>query len=298
VLIGCSGWSYEDWAGRFYPVNIARKKEEWLRYYASFFNTVEINSTFHRPPNDYIVNGWIKKGLGLRGFEYSVKMPSQVTHDALGKMEGIKAGIMASAFEASCVRPLAENQLLGAVLLQLPPTLRNDVPSRKALEETLNALDTDHYRYAVEFRHRSWLDDGTGGPDLRVRDILSSFKVASVAVDGPGIEVTTDATADHAYVRIHGRDHDIWSDEEREDDIRLSRFGHLYSEEEMEGIKDRIVRLSEKVSEARVYFNNTSKAKGIRNALQLMDLLGIRHREKEIPMQDQAYLGPFLMARQ
>lgn len=298
MLIGCSGWSYEDWAGRFYPVNIARKKEEWLRYYASFFSTVEINSTFHRPPNDFIVNGWIKKGLGLKSFEYSVKMPAQVTHDALANKEGSKAAIMASAFEASCVRPLAENQLLGAVLLQLPPGLRNDEASRKALEETLNVLDTGLYRYAVEFRHRSWLDDGMGGPEPRVRNILSQRKVANVAVDGPGIEITLDTTADHAYVRIHGRDHDVWSDEEREDDIRLSRFDHLYSEEEMEEIKDRIVRISEKVSEVRVYFGNTAKAKGVRNALQLMDLLGIHHRGKDIPMHDQANMAPFLMARQ
>ena len=63
MLIGCSGWSYEDWVGRFYPVNLARKKEEWLRYYANYFTTVEINSTFYRPPNEFIVNGWIKKGL-------------------------------------------------------------------------------------------------------------------------------------------------------------------------------------------------------------------------------------------
>jgi len=47
----------------------------------------------------------------------------------------------------------------------------------------------------------------------------------------------------------------------------------------------------------RVYFNNTAKAKGIKNALQLMDLMGIHHREKDIPLQDQAHLGNFLMAK-
>jgi uncharacterized protein YecE (DUF72 family) len=298
VLIGCSGWSYEDWAGRFYPVNIARKKEEWLRYYATFFNTVEINSTFYRPPNEFIVNGWIKKGLGLKGFEYSVKMPSQVTHEALARNEGVKAGITASAFEATCVRPLAENRLLGVVLVQLPPGLKNDEASRTALGETLDSLDTDKYRYAVEFRHRSWLDDSTGGPEDRACDLLASRGVANVAADGPGLEISADTITDHAYVRIHGRDHDVWSDEEHEDDIRLSRFDYLYSAEELEDIKDRIAQLSEKVPGVRVYFNNTTKAKGIRNALQLMDLLGIHHRGKEIPLQDQTHLGTFLMARQ
>ncbi|MDW5563049.1 MAG: DUF72 domain-containing protein [Methanomassiliicoccus sp.] len=297
VLIGCSGWSYDDWTGRFYPVNIARKKEEWLRYYASFFTTVEINSTFYRPPHDFIVNGWIKKGLGLKGFEYSVKMPSEVTHEALARGQGAKAGILASAFEATCVRPLAENGLLGAALLQLPPGFRNDGEARKALAETLDTLDTDQYRYAVEFRHRTWLDDA-GAPEPHVRKLLEIRRVANVGVDGPGVAITTDTTADHAYVRVHGRDHDLWSDQEHEDDIRLSRFDYLYSDAELEGIRDRIVQLSEKVSQVRVYFNNTAKAKGIRNALQLMDLLGIHHRGKEIPLQDQTHLGTFLMAKQ
>lgn len=297
VLIGCSGWSYEDWAGRFYPVNIARKKEEWLRYYASFFNTVEINSTFYRPPNEFIVNGWIKKGLGLKGFEFSVKMPAQVTHDALAKGEGAKAGILASAFEATCIRPMAENRLLGMGLIQLPPGFRNEDASRRALEEMLDTLDTGRYRYAVEFRHRSWLDDREGGPESRAGELLASRGVANVAADGPGITLGTETTADHAYVRLHGRNHDVWSDEEHEDDIRLSRFDYLYSDDELDDIKGRIVQLSGKVSEVRVYFNNTSKAKGIRNALRLMDLLGIHHREKEIPLQDQTHLGAFLMAK-
>lgn len=298
MLIGCSGWSYEDWAGRFYPVNIARKKEEWLRYYATFFSTVEINSTFYRPPNEFIVNGWIKKGLGLKGFEFSVKMPAQVTHEALAGNEGVKAGILASAFEATCVRPLAENHLLGVALVQLPPGFKNEEAPRKALEETLDALDTDKYRYAVEFRHRSWMDDRTGRLDPRARELLASRGVANVAADGPGISISPDTTADHAYVRLHGRDHDVWSDQEHEDDIRLSRFDYLYSDHELGDIRDRIARLSEKVSQVRVYFNNTAKAKGIKNALQLMDMMGIHHRGKEIPLQDQSHLGTFLMAKQ
>jgi len=48
ALIGCSGWSYDDWVGRFYPSDLAKKKGEWLSYYSRFFSTVEINSTFYR----------------------------------------------------------------------------------------------------------------------------------------------------------------------------------------------------------------------------------------------------------
>ena len=297
MLIGCSGWSYEDWVGRFYPVNLARKKEEWLRYYANYFNTVEINSTFYRPPNEYIVNGWIKKGAGLKDFEYSVKMPSAVTHDALVKHEGPRAGIAASAFEATCIKPLADSHLLGAALLQLSPFFLNEDASRKALRETLESLDTERYRYAVEFRHRSWLDDAKGKLDPRAAGLLASFNVANVIVDGPGFPVVRDCTADHAYVRFHGRNYDVWFDEDREEDSHHSRYDYLYTDDELKGWSDNIGRLDELMKQVRVYFNNNGKAKGARNAFQLMALLGIPHREKEIPVQDQTTLGNFLMTR-
>jgi uncharacterized protein YecE (DUF72 family) len=297
LLIGISGWSYEDWVGRFYPVNLAKKKEEWLRYYASYFSTVEINSSFYHPPNEFMVNGWIKKGVGLKGFEFSVKVPSQVTHDALVRRSGGSAGIQASAFEASCMRPLAENHLLGAALLQLSPYFKNDEASQKALEETLGSLDTDRYRYAVEFRHRSWLEEGGERLDRRVFDILASRNVATVMVDGPSFPVVRENTADHAYVRMHGRNQDIWDDEDREEDVRQSRYDYLYREEELKVWEADLVRMKEGVDQVRVYFNNNEKAKGIRNALQLMDLLGIRHKEKNVPAQDLTPPGEFLMAR-
>ncbi|MBI0583414.1 MAG: DUF72 domain-containing protein [Methanomassiliicoccus sp.] len=295
VLIGLSGWSYEDWVGRFYPVNLARKKEEWLRYYSSYFSTVEINSTFYRPPNEFLVNGWIKKGSGLKGFEYSVKMPSQVTHEALVRKEGTKAGVMATAFEETCVAPLARNKLLGAALLQLSPGFHNDEGSRRALEETLSMLDTEKYHYAVEFRHRSWLDD-PGGLDHRTFEILSSRNVANVMVDGPGFPLVMESTADHGYVRLHGRNADIWSGEDREEDLRQSRYDYLYTHEEIEEWEERINQLKDRLSPLRVYFNNNEKAKGVKNALQLMDMLGIHHKEKDIPVQEQASLKGFLMA--
>ena len=297
VLVGCSGWSYDDWVGRFYPVNLARKKEEWLRYYAQYFSTVEINSTFYRPPNDFIVNGWIKKGQGLKGFEYSVKMPSLVTHDALVKQEGSRASIAATAFEATVIKPLADSGLMGTGLLQLSPYFKNEDASRKALRETLEALDTVTYRYAVEFRHRSWLDDAKGRLDPRAAELLASFNVANVIVDGPGFPVVRDCTADHAYMRFHGRNYDVWYDEDREDDSHHSRYDYLYSEDELREWSGAIGRLNTQMKQVRIYFNNNGKAKGARNAFQMLELLGIPHREKEIPVQDQATLGNFLMAK-
>jgi uncharacterized protein YecE (DUF72 family) len=121
--------------------------------------------------------------------------------------------------------------------------------------------------------------------------------VANVMVDGPGFPLVMEDTADHAYVRLHGRNHDVWFDEDREEDVRQSRYDYLYSEDELREWEERITRLRDEVPTVRVYFNNNEKAKGIRNALQLMDMLGIHHKEKTVQVQDQASLGAYLLVR-
>ncbi len=295
VFIGCSGWSYDDWVGRFYPTNMARKKEEWLRYYSTYFNTVEINSTFFSEPDDFVVNGWIKKGAALRGFEFSVKMPMAITHQALDAGEGGKAAGLATSFEATCAKPLADSGLLGAVLLQMPPSFVNTEGSRAALRTTLEALDTDRHRYAVELRHRSWFKDG-GEVEDGAFEILQSLNVANVLADGPEAPAGKKCSANHAYFRFHGRSREVWSDEEDEESLRLSHFDHLYSEDEVKELAESVKVVSATRSQSRAYFTNSSKSKGARNALQLMDQLGMVHKGKDIPVQLSA-AGAFLMSK-
>ena len=125
ILVGCSGWSYDDWVGRFYPMALAKNKGAWLAYYAKYFRTVEINSTFYRPPGELQVSSWIKKGHDLSDFEYSLKMPKLVTHKSMVQGEASAAVHGAKAFEKTCVQSLGEAGLLGCVLLQLShPTSR------------------------------------------------------------------------------------------------------------------------------------------------------------------------------
>ena len=141
------------WAGSI-QWSLAKKKGEWFSYYAEYFQTVEINSTFYRPPGEQQVQSWIKKAKDLKGFEYSVKVPQLVTHKALvdGNLE--KAIFWATSFEKTCVRPLAEAGLLGGVLLQLSPYFKNEGFALDILKGTLDAASHEEYDYAVEFRHQ------------------------------------------------------------------------------------------------------------------------------------------------
>ena len=263
-------------------------------YYAEYFQTVEINSTFYRPPGELQqVSSWIKKAKDLQGFEYSVKVPQLVTHQALVEGDLERAIFWAASFERTCVKPLAEAGLLGGVLLQLSPYFKNEGPALATLKGVLDAVSHEKYNYAVEFRHRSWLDESRTEIDPATLAALRERNVANVLIDGPGLHVGTEQTADHAYVRFHGRNYDIWYKGEKEDDHRLDRYDYLYKEEQLKPWVPRIKEAELKAAKVRIYFNNHARAKSVRNAFLLMDMLLIEHKSKEIQLQDQFTLGVF-----
>jgi uncharacterized protein YecE (DUF72 family) len=293
ILVGTSGWSYEDWVGSFYPHELAKKKGDWLSYYAQYFRTTEINSTFYRPPGERQVQSWIEKAKDWKGFEYSVKVPHLVTHKALvdGNLE--RAIFWATSFQKTCVKPLAEAGLLGGALLQLSPYFRNEGLSLDVLKGLMDAVSTDEYNYAVEFRHKSWLDESRRELNPEVQEALRERNVANVLIDGPGLHVGAKQTADHAYLRFHGRNYDIWYRGEKDDDHRLDRYDYLYKEEQLRPWIPRIKEADLKAARVRIYFNNHARAKSVKNAFLLMDMLLIEHKPKEIQLQDQFTLGEF-----
>jgi len=294
ALIGCSGWSYDDWVGRFYPGDLAKRKGEWLSFYSKYFPTVEINSTFYRVPNEFMVKSWIERGKQRMGFQFSVKLPQLVTHESILKDNAEAAANQAASFEQICVKPLADEGLLGGVLIQLTPYFMLDgKQSMGKLRSLLGILDTDAHDYAVEFRHRSWLNERGNELAADVLETLQEFNVANVIVDGPGFPVTRSLTSKHAYVRFHGRNYDIWFKDEAEDDYRINRYDYLYPLEQLDPWKLRLQEIIANCEVARIYFNNHGRAKAVKNAFQMMDLLGIAHEEKDIDIQDQKKLGEF-----
>ncbi len=294
ALIGCSGWSYDDWVGRFYPGDLAKRKGEWLSFYSRYFPTVEINSTFYRVPNEFMVRSWIERGKQRMGFQFSVKLPQLVTHESILKDNAEAAANQASSFEQICVKPLADEGLLGGVLIQLTPYFKLEgKQSIGKLRSLFGILDTDSHDYAVEFRHRSWLNEKGNELAADVLETLQEFNVANVIVDGPGFPVTRSLTSKHAYVRFHGRNYDIWFKDETEDDYRINRYDYLYPLEQLDPWKPRLEEIVTNCEVARIYFNNHGRAKAVKNAFQMMDLLGIAHEEKDIDIQDQKKLGEF-----
>lgn len=294
IIVGTSGWSYDDWVGPFYPTELAKEKGKWFSTYAEYFNTVEINSSFYRPPGELQVKSWIKKAP--RGFEYSAKMPQLVTHKALADSNLENAIFWAEAFERTCVKPLADAGIFGSVLMQLSPYFKRSDKALTELKCLLDTLPTHEHNYSVEFRHRSWLDESKREIDAESLEALRERNVANVLLDGPGQPITEMQTADHAYIRFHGRNPDIWFGREKEeDDHRLNRYDYLYEKRQLDPWVPRIKEAEIKAAKVRIYFNNHARAKAIKNAFQLMDMLLGEHKlkRKEIKLQNQFTLGEF-----
>jgi uncharacterized protein YecE (DUF72 family) len=207
------------------------------------------------------------------------------------KADAVTAARQARSFEKLCVSPMAEAGCLGCGLLQLSPHFRKEGDNLTLLNSVLDALSYDHFPYAVEFRHRSWLDEGDREIAGEVIDALRDRNVANALIDGPGPPITGVQTSDHAYARFHGRNRDIWYREE--DDQRINRYDYLYSNEQLENWVPIIDQIGEKTKNIRLYFNNHGRAKAAKNAFQMMDLLSIPHEEREVGLQDQMKLRSY-----
>jgi uncharacterized protein YecE (DUF72 family) len=145
LRIGCSGWSYKHWrGGAFYPAG--QRAGDELAYYASRFDTAEINASFYRLPTEAAVDGWRERSPP--GFLFAWKASRFITH-----MKRLLDPDEPLALMFSRADRLGDK--LGPVLFQLPPKMARD---DERLARFLDALPPGR-RHAFEFRHPSWYDE-------------------------------------------------------------------------------------------------------------------------------------------
>ncbi len=271
IYIGTSGWSYPKgegtWKGYFYPAG----KINELEYYSQFFNTVEINSSFYRPPSPGYVYNWVRRTP--RDFLFTVKLWQKFTHpkmyrEATGE-EAVISQSDVDVFNRS-IEPLAKYEKLGALLAQFPPSFKNDGHGQQILGAVIKTFG--HYRLAVELRHRSWSDD------RNTAEFLRNNNVSWVQIDEPkfstSVSLEVPLTADAAYFRFHGRNAEMWWRGDSE-----TRYQYLYSPEEIAGLADRVREAGEKSGMLFAFFNNHWQGYAPRNAVDLRKTLQLPFQE-------------------
>jgi len=147
--LGCSGWAYDDWVGPFYPPGTP--PGEFLERYARVFRTVEVDSSFYRPPTPFLLRRWAERTPP--GFRFALKVPRDVTHAKEAGGEEVLSRFLSS------LAILRDAGKLGPVVLQFPPSFRAE-RGAALLERLLTAIPPE-FALAVELRHRSWWTDAT-----------------------------------------------------------------------------------------------------------------------------------------
>jgi uncharacterized protein YecE (DUF72 family) len=241
LLLGTSGWDYPEWVGRVYP---PRGVADRLRYYATLFPIVEVNSTFYRLPDPSVAASWAKRTPPR--FRFAAKFPRTITHEL--RLEG--AGEELARF-LEVLAPLRAAGKFVAALLQLPPSLPFE---RETVRAFYSQLPRD-LPVAVEFRERSWLVAASYA-------LLREFGLANVIVDGPHLPIATEVTAPFAYVRWHGHGSRVWYD-------------YTYSAAELEAWVPRVRELEARTEAVYGFFNNHFRGDAAVNCRTLAEELGV-----------------------
>jgi len=191
LRIGCSGFSYRQWKGNFYPEDLPQK--QWLEYYATVFSAVELNVTFYRLPLARTFDTWYKETPP--GFVFLLKGSRFITHikRLLDPREPLE-----KFFE----RALRLQDKLKVVLWQFSPGFNID---KARLRNCLALLKKYPVRNTLEFRNRSWITDEVIG-------LCRDHDVGLCMADWPEFIDDLPVTAGFVYMRRHGEQGDYAAD--------------------------------------------------------------------------------------
>lgn len=253
IRIGTSSFSETDWVGPFYPSGT--KPADFLAYYATRYNTVEVDATYYAVPSRRTVEGWSKKISN--DFILSAKFPRSIVHGGEGAKPDGKTVLDPKATYDDRDRFLDVMSImgkrLGPLVLQFPYFAKAVFASSDEFMDRLDRFLGDlpqGFRYGVEIRNRRWLNRS-------FVELLKRHDAALVLVDQAWMPHGDEAaqefdivTSDFAYIRLLGDRKEIeaitstWNKEVIDRGERLQRWAELIS------------RLVEREIETLIYVNN------------------------------------------
>jgi len=294
VLIGISSWTEPTLIkrGHFYPKGVS-SAEERLKFYATQFPIVEVDSTYYFPPSERNAVLWLERTpadftFNIKAYSLLTNHPTKVdslykdVREALPEDQGSKRNVYRDKLPAELVdevwqrfrdslMPLHSAGKLGAVLFQFPKWFVIGRASKGYIEEVKERLPD--FRIAVEFRHKSWMEERNQEETL---GFLRGHDLPFVCVDMPqGFDsslppVAAGTSRDLAMIRFHGRDPEAWG---AKGGSAADRFRYDYSKKELEEWAPRVRSLAADARETHVLMNNCYENYAIKSARQLAALL-------------------------
>jgi uncharacterized protein YecE (DUF72 family) len=287
IRVGTAGWTDKSLIDSGWYPSGASNPEKRLKYYASQFSLVEVDSAYYALPAERTAEAWAARTPA--GFTFNIKAFSLFTQhptlvkalpadlrEAAGKagkervyLKDVDPEVTGEAWARflAALEPLRASGKLGAILLQFPPWF----PISRSNKEYILACAerAAPRRVCVEFRNHTWMAEENQKETL---EFLSAHQLPYVCVDEPqgysnSVPPVLAATSDLAVIRLHGH-----SDQWESKDIQ-ERFRYRYDEKELKEWAANARKLAEDAEETNVVFNNCYRDYAHVNAGQLAGLI-------------------------
>jgi uncharacterized protein YecE (DUF72 family) len=291
ILVGTASWTDKTLieCGRFYPRE-TKTPEARLRYYASIFPLVEVDSSYYGIPAPANANNWaertpehfvfnVKAFRLFTGHQTDPKVLHKDIKEALGSTRTlyyrstppeIRDELWRRFIDA--IAPLKAAGKLGLVHFQFPPWLMCNREGHAHVQHCVEQMAG--HTLSVEFRHQSWFDASHRAGTLA---FLRELRVVHTVVDGPqgfasSVPMLAEAThPDCALVRLHGRNAETYN--VKGASSAAERFDYDYPDQELKELVYEVVRLAYKARHTHIIFNNCDEDKGQRNGITFMKML-------------------------
>jgi uncharacterized protein YecE (DUF72 family) len=237
IYLGCAGWNLRKEFVPMFPVDGTH-----LERYAHRLNCVEINSSFYRPHRTSTYRRWAASTPSE--FRFAVKLPKQITH--VQRLSDAESHIKQFSAEICGLE-----EKLGAVLAQLPPSLRFE----SALAESFFNAVREVVGCAVicEPRHPSWFE-------LDAESLMQRYAITRAAADPSVVPAAAIPGGCHqtAYFRWHGSPRMYYSS---------------YDGTALRNLGEQIPKLATCAANVWCIFDNTAEGFAVPNALEMNDYL-------------------------
>ena len=289
LLIGTSGYDYPEWKGVFYPQDL--KRADFLSYYATQFNALELNNTFYNMPTAQRLFSFYERSQG--NLRFSVKANRLLTHQVGRDWQNAAQEFIAA------IKALAQKDALSAALFQFPQSFHYTDENRVYLSKLIAAFDG--FPVVIEFRHAEWIRQS-------VFEGLQERGAGLVFCDMPNLRnlpdgktLRTPFVGSQAYIRMHGRNQAAWyasapkaqtsitsnyangaqatyanATYAKEDapNNGSARYNYDYTDDELESFVPIIAAAQREGRQVQVFFNNHPDGHGAKNAKRMRELAG------------------------
>jgi uncharacterized protein YecE (DUF72 family) len=298
VLVGTASWSDKSLVSskKFYPKDVTTP-EGRLRYYATKFPLVEVDTSYYAIPLPETAQAWadrtpahftvnVKAFRLFTGHPTAAKvLPPDLRADLpeTGKpnfyLKDLPGDLRASLWDRfkAALEPLRAARKLGMVHFQFAPWVIRNRDGHAHVRHCVEAMRD--YTVSVEFRNKTWFDDAHVGSTLAFERELN---VVHTVVDGPqgfsnAVPPVWESThMQYSLVRLHGRNHETWNIKGAKS--AAERFNYDYPSEELVQIAAKVERLAPETFTTHVVMNNNWEDQGQRNAATLVRILADRRK--------------------